>query len=371
MAKCVLSYRILDLHECSRLSDIGIEWLLEYSSPELRKNLQLLAITQSDITKKGAKMAIQHFPAIRCVKHKQSFDVLIEVARAAELFAQHLAHQHPSHITGTYSLTRIVIYISSTYRSGDIELMIKYFPSLSDLTFLVKKGLTDTDLSCLTNLKNLQILKFFTDPNSDEDEISITFDRGLAPVFKVIGSTIINLELDHFEFVDIWTLVKFCPNLISLNFENQCQSLSALSENEIIQLRNEKGRGIFKDLKFLGCGFNISKDILFDLLSCPSLESVQLTHCDALTEEFLKEAISYDLFNKNLKCLKLNSCEFVTKEVLDELAMSDNNLEEISIYFCDKVTKDHVKDWHTFARHQNWELYLSFEDDDTELISYY
>ena len=296
-----------------------------------------------------------------------AFDVLVEVAQEAEL----LAHQHPSHIASTYSFIRLIIHSSSPYRSGDIESVFKYCPSLCDLTFLVKMGLTDADLSCLTNLKNLQILNFYTDPNSDENEISITFDRGLAPVFKVIGRTITVLELAHFEFVDIWTLVKFCPNLIALNFENQCQNLSALSENEIIQLRNEKGRGIFKDLKFLGCGFNISKDILFDLLSCPSLESVQLTHCDALTEEFLKEAISYDLFNKNLKGLKLNSCEFVTKEVLDELAMSDNNLEEISIYFCDKVTKDHVKDWHTFARHQNWELYLSFEDDDTELISYY
>jgi hypothetical protein len=220
-------------------------------------------------------------------------------------------------------------------------------------------GLTDTDLSSLTNLKHIQILKFYTDRNSDENEISITFDRGLAPVFKVIGSTITILELSHFELLDIWTIVKFCPNVISLNFENQCQSLSALSENEIIQLRHEKRRGIFKDLRTLGCGFNLSNDIIFDLLSFPFLELVHLTHCDALTEEFLKEAISYGLF-KNLKILKLDFCEFVTKEVLDELVMNDNNLEEISIYFCDKVTRDHVKDWHTFACYQNWKLYLSF-----------
>jgi hypothetical protein len=310
-------------------------------------------------------MAVQHFPALKDVQNKHTFDVLIEVAQEAEL----LAHQHPSHIASTYSFIRLIIHSSSPYRSGDIESVIKYCPSLCDLTFLVKMGLTDADLSSLTNLKNLQILNFYTDPNSDENEISITFDRGLAPVFKVIGSTITVLELAHFEFVDIWTLVKFCPNLISLNFENQCQSLSALSENEIIQLRNEKGRGIFKDLRTLGCGFNLSNDILFDLLSCPSLELVHFIQCDALTEEFLKEAISYDLF-KNLKCLKLDSCEFVTKEVLDELVMSDNNLEQISIYFCDKVTRDHVKDWHTFACHQNWKLYLSFEDDDTELITY-
>ena len=187
-------------------------------------------------------------------------------------------------------------------------------------------------------------------------------------MFKVIGSTITILELSHFEFVDIWTIVKFCPNVISLNFENQSQSLSALSENEIIQLRHEKRRGIFKDLRTLGCGFNLLNDILFDLLSFPSLELVHLTHCDALAEEFLKEAISYGFF-KNLKILKLDSCEFVTMEVLDELVMSDN-LEQVSIYFCDKVTLDHVKDWHTFACHQNWKLYLSFEDDDTELIKY-
>ena len=42
-------------------------------------------------------------------------------------------------------------------------------------------GLTDTDLSSLTNLKNLQILKFYTDRNSDENEISITFDIEALP----------------------------------------------------------------------------------------------------------------------------------------------------------------------------------------------
>ena len=215
-------------------------------------------------------------------------------------------------------------------------------------------------------MKNLQKLKIYSDKNSDEAEI--TFNKGLAPVLKVIGSSLKVLDLSYFEFVDIWTIAKFCPNLIFLNFKRECLSLSVLSENEIIQLRNEKGRVIFKELKVLVCGFNLTKDILFDLLSCPSLENVYIGFCNALTDDFLEDAISRNIFN-NLKILRFASCNFVTKQGLDGLVKSDNNIEQMGFFFCDKITRAHFDEWLKFARHKNWQVILSFKDNNnTKLV---
>lgn len=237
--------------------------------------------------------------------------------------------------------------------------------------------MTDIDLFCLTSLKKLQILKFPCSDEEDEeydedeeDDDEITFDLGLVPVLKVIGSSLQVLDLSYFEFVDIWTVVKFCPNLISLTFDNQCYSLSALSENEIIQLRYEKGQVYFRHLKDLVCGFNLSHDVLFDLLSCPLLESVYIEYGDALTDELLQQVMANG-FLKNLKLLSLESCDLVTKEGLDPLVINDNHLEQINFQLCEKITKQNVWDWLNFARRKNWKLRLEFQNVDTEIKVYY
>ena len=344
------------------MSDIGVEWLVNQSSPELSKTLRELLIACPDVTKKGIKMSIQHFSALQVVESVHIFEVLVEVLQSAALA------QNPPQILNV-SFTRLKITIDASrelFKSSNFELVMKFCPSLLDITISVHKELTDTDLFCLTNVKNLQKLKIYSDKNSDEDEI--TFDKGLAPVLKVIGISLKVLDITYFKFVDIWTIAKFCPNLVSLNFRSQCLSSIALSENEIIQLRNEKGRVIFKELKVLVCGFNLTKDILFDLLSCPSLENVYIGFCNALTDDFLEEAISRNIFN-NLKILRFVSCNFVTKQGLDGLVKSDNDFEQMGFFFCDKITRAHFDEWLKFARHKNWQVILSFKDNNnTKLL---
>jgi hypothetical protein len=210
-------------NECDKLTDTGLEWLVPKTA-ELSKTLQELLVTCPAVTKKGIIMALQNFPALRVVENDHIFDGLVEVA------------QQPAELAHT-NFARLLLCPVGEYSSGQLGLVVRYCPSLFSLTISVKEGLKDIDLFCLTSLKNLQILKFpcsgEEDEEYDEDEEDndeITFDLGLVPVLKVIGSSLQVLGLSYFEFVDIWTLVKFCPNLISLTFDNQCQSLSALSE---------------------------------------------------------------------------------------------------------------------------------------------
>jgi hypothetical protein len=302
-------------------------------------------------------MAIQHFSALEFIENRNIFDVLVEVVKSA-------ARIQPKIVK--FPFLRLKMHPAALYRKGNFGLVVGCCPGLLDLTIVVKKGLTDSDLFCLTNLKILRMLNITGLKRSRGD--AITFDMGIAPVLKVVGNSLKVLHLPHFE-VDIWTIVKYCPNLNSLIFQKHCESLSALSESEVIQLRNEKGRVIFEDLQFILCGYNLSNDILFALLSCPSLEKVVISDCNALTDEFLQEAMKNGIL-KNLQVLYLIRCNLVTKQGLDLLINDDNPLAKVNFWCCEKVTLHNVYDWYTIARRNNWELILEFKNDDTERITY-
>ncbi|XP_046642665.1 uncharacterized protein LOC124327709 [Daphnia pulicaria] len=306
--------RVLDVNYCSRVTDTGIEWLILQSS-ELRNTLRQLLISCRSVTKKGTKMAIQHFSALEFIENRNIFDVLVEVVKSA-------ARIQPKIVK--FPFLRLKMHPAALYRKGNFGLVVGCCPGLLDLTIVVKKGLTDSELFCLTNLKILRMLNITGLKRSRGD--AITFDMGIAPVLKVVGNSLKVLHLPHFE-VDIWTIVKYCPNLNSLIFQKHCESLSALSESEVIQLRNEKGRVIFEDLQFILCGYNLSNDILFALLSCPSLEKVVISDCNALTDEFLQEAMKNGIL-KNLQ-LRMPKVSPVFSLFSQCLYIIKNNLEHI------------------------------------------
>jgi hypothetical protein len=124
------------------VSDIGVEWLVNQSSPELSKTLRELLIACPDVTKKGIQMAIQHFSALQVVESVHIFEVLVEVLQSAALA------QNPPQILNV-SFTRLKITIDASrelFKSSNFELVMKFCPSLLDITISVSKELTDTDL---------------------------------------------------------------------------------------------------------------------------------------------------------------------------------------------------------------------------------
>ncbi len=46
--------------------------------------------------------------------------------------------------------------------------------------------------------------------------------------------------MSFFNVIDIWTVFKFCPNLILLWFKSHCDSVTVLSESEIALYRNNE-----------------------------------------------------------------------------------------------------------------------------------
>lgn len=306
-------------------------------------------------------MAVEHLQALQYLEHECCFEVLVELSQTSNTLDRRLTKN-----TRKLSFIRLCVLPNTLFQSGTFALAVALCSSLIQIQICVTEGLTDTDLQCLTTLRHLRSLCILGITSSKFDEI--TFDMGVAPVLGVIGSSLENLDLTYFAFVDIWTVIKFCPNLVNLAFLCHCESLSNLSNEEIIQLeKNEQGRIFFKELKVLWGCYNIESDILLNFLSSPLLEDVSISRCDAFNDEILGEA-SKKLLLQNLKLLELFNCGSVTRLGLDTLMVASNRLELIDIHFCKNLTLTDVSDWHSQARDKQWKLRLKFEDSNGKRV---
>lgn len=328
--------------------DHQTQWKMEEQQNCVKpgKTLEKLRVACTSVTSKGAKMAVQHLPALQVLEHEYFFEALIESGQSA--LDQHLPH--------IFNISYLFILPAISYKSGNLGLVASLCPFLIGVIVCVRERLAD--LFCLTTLKNLRSLKILKHPSSKRDEIS--FDMGIAPVLEAMGNSLNVLDLSFFSFVDIWTVIKFCPDLICLTFTCH-ESLSTLSDEEIIHLRKGKNRSIFKELKVLRCGYNLSSDLLFYLLSSPALEDVCISYCDALTDDFLRETFKFLPF-QNLRELKLTHCVWVTKQGLDALMVDNNRISLVNINFCGKLLLTDLCDLYFQARHKNWKLHLHFKD---------
>ena len=372
---CCKLNRTLDVVNCRNITDSGVRLLcfncdgleMEYPIHErpssLCKTLQHLLIYSTGVTKQGARMAIRNLTMLKFLAHERIFEILLD----AELIQKELNH-YLSKIH-SFLFVRLLVFNISPYRGGSLGQVLQLCPSLTAIHIIYAKGLTDSELSSILSLKNLVRfqLHYHCREDDDEEDFEITFIGGVVPLLKEFGNSLRVLDIICFAIVDIWTILKFCPNLTSLFFNNHCDSLTALSESELTLFRNEKERFILKNLVKLDCaGHTISAEILHFLWSFPLLEDIYITHCDILTDEFLQNAVKCHKFN-NLMRLSIRHCDFVTKHGIDSFMTHHNRIEEISIDFCQNVMPRNAYDWHLRAKRENWKLNVHFKNSETEI----
>lgn len=117
----------MDVNECDKLTDTGLEWLVPKTA-ELSKTLQELLVSCPAVTKKGIIMALQNCPALRVVENDHIFDGLVEVAQQQ---SAELAHTN---------FARLLLCPVGEYSSGQLGLVVRYCPSLFSVTIFVKEG---------------------------------------------------------------------------------------------------------------------------------------------------------------------------------------------------------------------------------------
>jgi hypothetical protein len=309
----------------------------------------------TSVTKRGTRFAINNLTALKNLYHESTFEVVVEIIQTGRSLMQ-----------DSFSYVHLSLGNFTPYIQGILGQVVQLIPSLTCVVLCVTKGLTDTDLLSLLSLKNLRTFRLvpYSEVEEQNQEFEITFKGGVVPLLRKFGHFLESLDISFFTVIDIWTVFKFCPNLIRFWFNSHCDSVTVLSESEIaLYLNNEEKRLILKNLDGLFCGYNTSPEILHFLLSFPALKEIEINSCDALTDEFLQSAISCHKF-KNVKKFNLSFCHYVTKRGIDALMTNRNCVEEIRIKSCDNLTHENVYEWHLQAKKNNWKFNILYKDSD-------
>jgi hypothetical protein len=325
----------------------------------------LLICLNKRVTKHGAQIALNSIATLKFLYHEKTFEIMLELTQKE--LDQNVS-KIPSFPRG-FPIVRLTIYMISSYESGSIGQVIQFCPSLTSVEIFAVNEITDADLLSLKFLNNLKRLdvksrRFFKKSETDErmEDLKTTFQGGIVPLLKKFGHSLEILDITFIYLVDIWTILKFCPYLMSLRVPRLCDSVTALSESELTLYRNEKERFILKnlvELKCTDCCSTCSQEILPFLLSFPSLQEICITDCDAITDEFLHN-VPWHTFT-NLKRLDLCYCDFLTKQGVDALMTHHNCIEEIIMKSCPNLTPSNAYDWNLQAKRNNWKLKISFK----------
>ena len=353
------------MNGCGGVTDDGIIGLCsdEYVDNEMKrmgqcKLIHTLLMFGTNVTKKGAKVAIENLPELK------KFDFSCCVQILAELRRENLERGDFK----TYPFTELDCDCDEfkddsdnivPYESGSLRLASNICPNVNVIRIYLKAEVTDIELQGLLELKSLRELTISGDFPEESGQWQITFDGGILPLLKAFGSFLRRLSFTQLEIsVNIRTIAAFCPNLEYLSLEGGASYSMALSEEG--SLYREAS---FKNLKELSVSCerlsSFSSEMLSFVLSSPELKLVFLFCCDALIDEVLEKASLLHEF-RNLEILYFYYCDCVTKKGIDIILNEVNPLRTLAVRQCEMITEQEFMEWVKKARQENLEIKFQF-----------
>jgi hypothetical protein len=323
---------------------------------ELCMTLRRLVMPCTGVTKKGVHIALQNFFVLESLEHEMIFAVIVEICQAA---IDQLMLDNSNLYIGRLCLKDF----NSSRRNNLGQVITQLCPSLLHL-WITEKELKNPDfLPFACHLKKLR--EFLLNSTEANDVQEITFYSHLVPLLEVIGKSLENLAVPN---VDIWVIIKLCPNLIALDFTNHFDSINGTSiknEGEInLEIDRfpimEKNHLILKKLEKLYCRCNVSREILDFFLSYPLLVNLWLFRCDIVTDDFLKETRL-----QNIEEIMLFLCDQVTIEGITELMIDQNSLKSITFVYCKNVTLKDITNLRTLADRKMWDISLGYKNHES------
>ena len=213
------------MNGCGGVTDDGIIGLCsdEYVDNEMKrmgqcKLIHTLLMFGTNVTKKGAKVAIENLPELK------KFDFSCCVQILAELRRENLER-------GDFKTYKITEFHCTKfkddsgnrvpYESGSLRLASNICPSVNVIHIKLQIGLTDVELRGLLELEKLRELKISGDEDSPQ-ACQITFDGGVIPLLKAFGSSLVKLQLCRLTIcVNIRAIAAYCPHLKDLILDNK------------------------------------------------------------------------------------------------------------------------------------------------------
>ena len=295
-------------------------------------------------------MALKNLPALKELRHDSIVETLAYLHQTA------LREGVPTDTK--YSLSALAIRITSPYRRGNLSEAVSLCPSLNKVEIKTPDGFSDRDLLDLLPVEKLCDLTI-----SGTRTSQVSFDEGVSPLFRKnsIGNSLISLVLCHFSKVNIRIITEYCPNLRFLTLDKNDRFVESYDEDERRedqrnnQLTAPQKLKKLETLKIVSCN---SPSNLVLLLSSPSLVSVTLDHCYALTDDVLQKVADLDTF-QNLEFFEVISNFRITKQGIDTLMREKNPLKVIKLKDCTNVTEKNMEDWKQQIRDENWQLSIT------------
>lgn len=345
---CLNLYRELHIDD-SLVSDAGIHGLCVIGKC---KSIQILNLTETNVTCIGTTMALKNLPVLKELRH----DSIVET-----LAYLHQSASRDDVTTDTkYSLSALSIRITSPYMKGNLSEAVSLCPSLSKVEIKTPDSFRDRDLLDLLPVEKLCDLTI-----SGTRTSQISFDGGVAPLLRKssIGNSLKSLSLCNFSKVNVRIITEHCPNLrfLTLDKNERFMELYNADERLAYQRNNQLAVAAPQKLKKLEtlkiCSCNCASNLLL-LLSSPSLVSVTLENCYALTDDVLQKATDLDTF-QSLEHFEVISNYRITFRGIDALMRENNPLKVIKLKDCTNVTDTNIEDWKELIRDENWQLSIT------------
>jgi hypothetical protein len=336
------------------VTDSGIQWLCgEADYPEigneksgLCETLKRLDLICTSVTQRGIQMALTHLLSLEIINHYDTLEALVKLAQSA------VVSKRVDCCYDKFSASVLHTSPNKPYLHGSLQVALSMCNSLTRITIYATKGLKDSDLLCLIDIKVLRGLKILRSDSNALNEI--TFDGGVCPLLKVVGNSLA-FGTDCFDSICIPTIAELCPNLTAIYFNN----IRGMLQNELNLLQMEKNPTIFKKLTYVHCVWSFPSDILLFLLSSPLLEDIQFFYCQTLTDEVLRNAANFHGFHK-LEILDLRDCNVVSEYGINALLVENIPLKKIILKSCKNLGSKTHSNWLSLIRQKNWNLKCFF-----------
>ena len=343
-ANCCFHYRTLNVRNCRKVTDVGVEALC-VSVDHMGKANETLGQCKSivnletigtKVTIFGIHIGLKNLPKL-IYWDMVTFQTLIKMHEQMDLEKEFV--EIPKCFSNCSKLEHWNQHFA--YTSGSLKMVLPFCPFLSKVEITTKPGFKDADLMYLVYLEELSELEIRGCELGNE----ITFDCGIIPLLKAIGRNLTNLRLILLRTpINITAVGEICPNL---------QKLSLLENHiytSIIQPKFE-----MKKLKDVSISYlkscEIPSENLAFLLSSPLLQNIDLKQCDALTDDHL---LKIGKVNPSLRQLSLHGCNSITEKGVN-VFMQEN---EICAMFlsCRSISPSARFKWKREALQKNWNL---------------
>jgi hypothetical protein len=365
-ANCYFHYRTLNVANCRKVTDVGVEALcvsVDYMGKTNEtlgqcKSIVKLETIGTEVTIKGIHIGLKNLPNL-ISWDMVSFQTLIEMQSQMDLRKEFV--EIPKCFSKCYELeygdqrSYGNQHSLAPYSSGSLKMVLPFCPFLSRVHITTLSGFMDADLLCLVYLEKLRKLEIHGCELSTGNEI--TFDDGIIPLLQAKGPNLIELKLTKLQTpINISTVTELCPNLHTLYLS---KNHIYTSNSSMFQPKFEMKKLELLDIESLrSCdkSCEIPSENLAFLLSSPLLKIISVELCDTLTDDHL---LKIGKVNRSLWSLHLRGCNSITEKGVN-VFMQENEINRVFLISCRNISQYDAIKWKREALQKNWELYLVY-----------